>query len=267
MYKTDKYYIKYKTFELWISKLSKIGMQQRLDRKGKTLFQCCCLLLCLVKRSSGNIFKANEFSYEFDSMMNHYYKYLNHAIFADVLENTSVRNGIRTRSFPIAIDKSNILYVYFDTFLRIVNVHVNHDYEIYINIPHLDLESNWRGKDYCYAYTYSTPITGWSKIKKNIHSFITNLRYEKEEMGDCKYWQIIDNDIFEDKTRQQIENHIFKCGCTWPPIDYDCMLEYCDCNGINDIDIEMCRKTSKQAMKLTKEKLLKKKYLYERKFH
>ena len=210
MYSTENYYIKYETFEKWALRLTNIGMQ-RLNKNSKCLFQYCCLLMCLVKRYSGNIFKANEFSCAFDSMMNHYYKFLNHDTIANVLKNTSIRNGIRTRSFPISIGNSNILYVYYDNFLRIVDVHVNEDYGIYlIDVP-FDLSYNWRGKNYCYSYTWSFPITGWSKIEKNMDKFIESLSYEKEQIGNWEYYRIIDNDAYDDMTRSEIENHIFKC--------------------------------------------------------
>ena len=193
MYSTENYYIKYETFEKWALRLRNIGMQ-RLNKNSKCLFQYCCLLMCLIKRSNGNMFKANEFSCTFDSMMNHYYRFLNHDTIADVLQNTSIRNGISTRSFPISIGNGNILYVFYDTFLRIVDVQVNHDYGIMshlIDVP-FDLNYNWRGKHYCYSYTFTFPITGWSKIENNMDSFIEKLSFENEENGNCEYYKLSD---------------------------------------------------------------------------
>ena len=248
MYSTERYYIKYETFEKWALRLRNIGMQ-RLNKNSKCLFQYCCLLMCLIKRSNGNMFKANEFSCTFDSMMNHYYRFLNHDTIADVLQNTSIRNGIRTRSFPISIGKSDILYVYYDRFLRIVDVQVNHDYGIMrcLNETPFDLMYNWRGKNYCYAFVVSS-ITGWTKLRNQLCMFVTNLRNEKEQHGNLM--------------RTETENCIFKIGNSWPPIDYDCKLGFCDCNGQDNIDIRMCKRTAQTFIEFNKKKLVAKARTY-----
>jgi hypothetical protein len=257
MYMTDTYYLKSKTFEKWVSRLAEIGEQQKLDKKGKHLFQFCSLLMCLVKWNNGKLYDADQFSCTFDSMMNIYYKFLNHETIADVLQNTSIRNGIFTRSFPISIGKGNVLYVFYDTFLRIVDVQVNHDYGIMshlIDVP-FDLNYNWRGKHYYYSYIFTFPITGWSKIEKNMDKFIESLSYETENCGNWEYYRIIDNDMYDAMTRSEIENRIFKRGYTCPPIDYDCKFEECDCNGENSIDLDKCKSTVNNFMSFTKKKL------------
>ena len=149
------------------------------------------------------------------------------------------------------------MYVYYYTFLRIVEIYVNQDYGIRscINDVPFDLSYNWRGKNYCYSYTWSFPINGWSKIEKNMDKFIESLSYEKEQIGNWEYYRIIDNDAYDAMTRSEIENRIFKRGYTWPPIDYDCKFEECDCNGENSIDLDKCKSTVNNFMSFTKKKL------------
>lgn len=240
MHKTKTCYLRPNKLSIWVSKVTKISRKTRaFNQQEKQLFQGCCLLLCLLQKRHNEEVVDHKIHY----MMIQYYKSLNHNVMLDVLENTTEKNNIRRCPFPVVINKNNLLYVYYDCFMRIVDVYVNNDYEVDESEPRNILRLNWKGKHFFYSGI--TPQTKRFKIfQKKQRMFVTELRSEKEENGNCMYWSTYD--MYRDvNVNMNIEHHIFTSGQTWPTIDYDCKLGECDCDNI-----QQCMKLAKIYAKL-----------------
>ena len=75
----------------------------------------------------------------------------------------------------------------------------------------------------------------------------SSLRYAEETDGDCQYCCMIDSNMYEEASRQDLDDIIFNHGCKWPPMDYDCQEGKCICYYIYykkcERNIDGCKKT------------------------
>ena len=246
LYKT-KCALKRSTLNRWVNRLSRFPALPNNKRLRET-YCACCLLICEIKRAKYS--NNSYFEDTFDAMMKCFYSYLSYDIFHKAL-----RHGMAVWWIPTNNKRKDRLHVLFDGYMRVVCLDLNREVDEAF-VP-MTFETNWRGKNFCYSFTGDyIPIIGWHRLKLKLWSDTDMYRKDLLRENSSIYFNWLDFHSY--LSIETVDDMLFyDHGCTWPPIDYDCLANYCqfklnhECKDVVQSYVQrQCQKAKRHSFNL-----------------